>query len=151
MTGRRCGSAALALVLAAFVPVAALAAGPTVERAWSRAMAVPGVPGAIFATIRGGDTSDLLVGVDTKVAATATLHRMDMDGEAMRMRPTKALRVPAHGELVLDPGGDHVMLDGLSRPLVQGETFPATFRFAHGAPVTVIVKVGRPGADEPPK
>ena len=37
--------------------------------------------------------------------------------------------VPADGELVLKPGGDHIMLTGVRTPLRPGEHFPMTLHF----------------------
>ena len=135
--------------LGAVLPLAAARAAP-VDAAWSRATPDATGPGALFATIHGDATADQLVGVTTPVARTAMLHEMDMSGDTMRMRMVPAMAVPPHGTLTLGPTGNHVMLMGLARTLHTGDSFPATFRFAHAAPVTVTVHVAGPGAAKAP-
>ena len=51
----------------------------------------------------------------------------------MRMRPLAGgLEVPAGGEVALKPSGMHLMLIGLKRPLVEGETVAITLLFDGG-------------------
>jgi hypothetical protein len=45
--------------------------------------------------------------------------------------------VPANGEAVLKPGSFHVMLIGLTRDLVAGETMSVTLTFEQAGDVTV--------------
>jgi len=46
----------------------------------------------------------------------------------------------------LKPGGYHIMLMDLKRPLNAGETFPITLHFARAGDITATVVVGAPGA-----
>ena len=39
----------------------------------------------------------------------------------MRMRQVPSFQVPAHGELTLKPGGNHLMFFGLKNPFKPGE------------------------------
>jgi copper(I)-binding protein len=43
--------------------------------------------------------------------------------------------------ITFGPGGYHVMLTGMAKPLTAGETFPVTLTFANGAEVTETVTV----------
>ena len=106
-----------------------------------------------------GDADDALVGVevDPAVAARAELHEtvnvedggdggqdggMDdggtpgdaghgggMGGGMMEMRPVDRIVVPAGGEVVLEPGGLHVMLLDLAAPLEAGSGVELTLEF----------------------
>lgn len=49
------------------------------------------------------------------------LHSMTMDEGVMRMRKLERMEVPAAAELVLEPGGLHLMLFEPARALVEGE------------------------------
>lgn len=121
----------------------------TVTGAWSR----PAVDGAvIYATIRNdGPKTATLVRVRSNAGTSAELHRsmtmtggMTMGGAAMPamgMAPIAKIVVPAHGSVTLKPGGDHVMVLGLRKPLLAGSSFPATFTFAGGERITVRVRV----------
>ena len=66
---------------------------------------------------------------------------MAMDGNVMRMRATGALPVPAGGTLTLAPGGYHVMLLDLKRPLVAGDKVPLRLTFEKAGTIEVTVNV----------
>jgi copper(I)-binding protein len=67
-----------------------------------------------------------LVQVQSPVAGVVEIHEMKMDGGVMRMRPITALELPANRTVELKPGGYHVMLMDLKKPLAEGETVPLT-------------------------
>jgi periplasmic copper chaperone A len=123
--------------------------GIMVEQAWARASAGNATTGAAYATVMGGSEPDRLVGVSTPVAATAEVHESFTDNGVMKMRAVTALPIPAGKSVTFSPGGYHVMLTGLKKPLVAGESFPLTFRFEHKPPVTVDVPIRPIGRDTP--
>ena len=45
------------------------------------------------------------------------------------------------GEARFEPGGNHVMLFGLTQPLVAGERFPLTLQFEKAGKVVVEVAI----------
>jgi copper(I)-binding protein len=60
----------------------------------------------------------------------------------MRMVPQPdGWEIAPGGELVLKPGGKHVMLMGLVRPLEPGATIEITLNFDKAGPVKVQVPV----------
>jgi len=120
--------------------------GVMVHEAWARASAGGATTGAAYVMLMGGDKPDTLVSVSTPVAAMAQVHETTSDHGVMKMRPVADLPIPAGGMVTFAPGGYHVMLMGLKKPLVAGQTFPLTLTFAHAAPVTVDVKVRALGA-----
>jgi hypothetical protein len=128
----------------------AKAAGMVVEQAWARASITSN--GAAYVSIRNtGKTTDQLIGVLTPVAKRAELHTHLMDKGIMRMRPLKAIEVSPGAPAVMRPGGDHIMLMGLTHKLKRGERFPITLRFAKAGEVTVMATVAGPGARGPAK
>lgn len=140
-----------ALVLPALVlPVvllcgAAQAEDLTVSGAFARASMGQG-PGAAYVTIHGGDSGDKLVSVSSPRAKHVALHSMTMQGDVMRMRKMEAIEVPAKGEVTLAPGGLHLMLEGMSSPLKQGETIPLVLEFEKAGTRNVEAPVRGPGA-----
>lgn len=70
-----------------------------------------------------------LVAAESSVAGVVEIHEMAMDGDVMRMRAIAALPLPAGRPVELKPGGYHVMLMDLKRPLSAGETVPLTLVF----------------------
>ena len=60
---------------------------------------------------------------------------------------TAGLPLPAGQAVALAPGGNHLMLIGLTTPLVAGETVPLTFQFASAPTITVQAQVRQPAMD----
>ncbi|HUT48153.1 MAG TPA: copper chaperone PCu(A)C [Alphaproteobacteria bacterium] len=119
-----------------------------VEQAWARASLTNN--GAAYVVFRNiGKSTDRLIDIRSPVARRAELHTHTMDKGIMRMRPLKAIEVHPGAPAVMRPGGDHIMLMGLTRKLKRGERFPITLRFAHAGEVTVMVTVAGPGASGP--
>ena len=117
---------------------------------WSRPLPAVSVNGAAYMTLMNtGSTADRLVSVSTPAAKKAELHNHFMEGGLMKMRPVEAVEVPPGGSATLQPGGLHVMLMGLTQPLVEGRSFPLTLNFEHAGSVEVQVTVGVPeGAEQ---
>ena len=95
--------------------------------------------GAVFMTIvNGGENADRLVAIVTVVAETVEIHDIVAVDGVMHMRPlTGGLELPAGSEFVLEPGGHHLMLIGLTVDLLPGETFELTLTFEQAGIVTV--------------
>ena len=120
----------------------------TLETPWTRAAGAGG-QGAGFITIRNAGGADRLLSASTPAAGRTELHTMLRDGDVMRMRQVEAIAVPASGAVTLAPGGLHIMLIGLTRPLAVGESVPITLVFEHAGPVTVNLAVQPAGARTP--
>jgi copper(I)-binding protein len=109
---------------------------------WARATAQgQKVGGAYLEIDNRGKTSDKLLGVQSGVADATQMHRMQMEGNVMRMREVPAIDIPAGGKVALAPGGLHIMLVGLKAPLATGSSFPLVLRFEKAGEVKVDVKV----------
>lgn len=110
-----------------------------------------GGTGAAFMTIANkGSESDHLIAGKTDVATTVEIHEMFEKDGVMVMQPVPGgIEVPAGGSVVLEPGGYHVMLIGLTKDLTEGMTFDLTLTFEEAGDVTVSVTVERqaPAAD----
>jgi len=146
----RVSSGLATLALLAITTGAAAADGPTVSQAWARATA-PGVDvGAVYLTIDGGKTNDSLVSASSARAAMVHLHTVEESGGVAKMRAVDGIEVQAGKRVVLAPKGTHIMLMGLAKPLVAGETFPLELRFARAGELGVAVVVRAAGADAPP-
>jgi copper(I)-binding protein len=95
-------------------------AGVEVSGAWARAT-MPGQKVAgVYMQLRG-DVQARLIGVKSTAAKAAEIHRMSNEGGVMRMRRVDSLELPAGKVVALEPGGYHVMLLDINRPLKAGE------------------------------
>jgi copper(I)-binding protein len=143
-------------------------AGPRirVEEPWSRpAVAMEGVSGhvgsgqesagmapsqggtgAVFMKlVNEGRAAERLVGAETDVAAVVEIHESRMEGDVMTMVfLPDGLEIPAQGEVLLKPGGYHLMLIGLQRDLKQGDTLALVLEFEKSGRMTVEAQVRQP-------
>lgn len=118
----------IALLLTAGLAIATPASAADAVRvvnAWARAT-VPGqkVAGVYMEIVSPVDAR--LTGVSFHLAKAAEVHSMKIEGGTMKMRPLKSLDLPAGKPVKLEPGGLHVMLFDLERPLRAGEKLPMT-------------------------
>ena len=115
----------------------------SVDRAWVRLPAVAGNPGAGYLTIHGGPEAERLLAVESPAAGSTELHEsMKMGAGGMTgMQRLDGIDVPAKGTVTFAPGGNHVMMFGISAGLKPGGTIPLSVRFAKGQPLTIEAKV----------
>lgn len=74
-----------------------------------------------------------LIGARSDVAQNTEVHEMAMQGQMMRMREVAAVPLPRGQAVALAPGGYHVMLIGLKRPLGAGDQVTLTLTFEDAA------------------
>jgi periplasmic copper chaperone A len=117
------------------------------ENAFARATIGAGKTGVVYLTIHNPtDTPDSLIGASTVVAKRAATHTHLHENGVMKMRPVESIEIPARGMAILKPGGDHLMLMGLTAPLKKGDHFSVTLVFRNAGEITAMVKVGSVGA-----
>ena len=140
------------LAIAACLVIAGAALAQTgqveVSNAWARATPPKAETGIAYLTIRS-PTPDRLVSVSSPVAKKVELNTMEMSGMVMKMRPVASLDIPAGQPVTLKPGGEHIMLTGLSGALREGQSFPLTLTFEKAGTREVTVAVEKPGAAGP--
>lgn len=122
----------------------------TIEASWARASIGTSRPAAAYLTIRNeGSEPAVLTSVKTSVSELAEVHETTMTDGIARMGPAGAVEIPAGSEVVLKPGGRHVMLMNLKQPLKEGEKFTLTLTFKGAGPIDVSVPVLGIGASGP--
>ena len=121
------------------VPTGAL----EVRGAW--AAATPGgadVAAGYFTIANGTAADDRLIAVSSPRAASVTIHEMSMDGAIMRMRAVEGgLPIPAGQSVALDPGGYHLMFNGLAAPFAEGEDIQVTLTFEQAGAFDIFLPV----------
>lgn len=126
-------------------PESDIGAGIVVEDVWARQSPMAEGNGAAFMVIKNtGSEADTLVGANTDISDVVELHETIMEEDVMRMRPIEGQRlaIPAGGEVMLKPGGLHVMFIGLNQQLKPDDTFQVVLVFekAGEQPVDVTVR-----------
>ncbi|WP_052121516.1 copper chaperone PCu(A)C [Inquilinus limosus] len=147
----RTAAVAAALALLAIGPAAAheFKSGPIeVVHPWARATPPAAKVGGGYAEIRNdGAEPDRLVSVTAEVAGRVEIHEMGLKDGVMTMRPVEGgVPVPAKGTAALAPGGFHLMMMDLKRPLKAGESFAGTMTFEKAGTIAVTFEVAPIGA-----
>lgn len=125
----------------------------TVTGPWARVTAAEAKTSAAYMTIASKD-GDVLTkaSVPTSIAGMAQLHETTTSGESMDsmdemdddsmtamkgMKEVAKIDIPAGGSVQLKPGGYHIMLMELAKPIAAGDTVPVTLTFEKAGEVTV--------------
>ncbi|QKW07888.1 copper chaperone PCu(A)C [Streptomyces sp. NA04227] len=101
--------------------------------------------GYLRITNKGG-TDDVLTSVGSEFAEEVTLH----ETKDQAMRQVERFTVPAHGSVVFESGGSHLMFEGLDRKPKAGEQVTLRLKFTKSGTVTVRVPV-KPATYRPEK
>lgn len=114
-----------------------------ISTAWTRATVKTAKVGGGYITIKNtGNESDRLIAGTADFAKDVQLHQMTLIDDVMRMHPVDGgIDIPAGGEVVLQPGGQHLMFMGLQRPLLEGEEVSVSLTFERAGDVSVSFKV----------
>ncbi|MBI1415768.1 MAG: copper chaperone PCu(A)C [Limimaricola sp.] len=142
----------LAALAATFLATAARA-GADVEIHHPYAITT-GMGGAIYFAIHNhGDAPDRLIGASSPAAAMLQIHQSkeDANGVMTMTEVAGGLALPQGADITLAPGGYHIMLMGLVKPLKPGDTISVTLTFETTPPMTFDVPVQAPGAMFQPK
>lgn len=133
----------VSMFLAAFPLRAAEPTGLQIDHAWARATPPGAESAAVYLRITNptAHPGDTLLGASTEVAKTAGLHTHQEEKGVMRMRSMAAIPIPSGQVVEAHPGGLHIMLTELVRPLAAGQEFTLTLRFEHAGNISVPVKV----------
>ncbi|WP_214108326.1 copper chaperone PCu(A)C [Acrocarpospora catenulata] len=137
-----CGSHGAASSVAAAVtgPIApvtssstATATALTITDPWVKTTK-EGMTAAFGTLVNHSGTDIVVVSASTPFAPKAELHEVVNSGGKTVMQPKKGgFLVPAHGTHVLKPGGDHIMLMGVTKEVKPGAEIPFTLTLKDGS------------------
>jgi periplasmic copper chaperone A len=122
-----CLPAALALLSCSTNSVA-----PRIEivAAWARPALTAGQTTAAYLTVQNSGGVDRLIGASSEIADRASLHSSSNEDGIARMRAlTEGLEIGPSTTVSLEPGGKHLMLERVKRPLAAGEKILITLQF----------------------
>jgi len=113
----------------------------TIEDGYIRVPSPGASMAAAYFTLQG-PAADRLISAEIEGVGITELHTVHRDENGvMRMRPVEGYDLPAGGTVVLEPGGNHLMLMGITQPLEAGDTRTVTLRFESGAETVVELDV----------
>lgn len=96
-------------------------------------------------------TGDRVINIISPRAARSELHAVSTEGGVMSMTAMEnGLELPAGQTVALAPGGDHIMLMGVTVPLAEGDLVPLALTFESGAQIALEVPVTAAAPGEEP-
>ena len=88
------------------------------------------------------NTNDRLIQASSSVAAVVELHEHITDNGIMRMRKVEGgLALEANQSMIMKPGGYHIMLISLHKPLKAGDTMDLSLKFGSGKLIELSIPV----------
>ena len=141
----------MAIAAATLMAMPALSDGIMVMDPYARAASPVAKSGAAFMTLHNmSGQDDRLIAARTDAAKRVELHTHVETGDGvMQMREIEGGIPMAAGEMVkMVRGGKHVMLMGLTGPLVQGSDIDVTLVFETAGEVMVTIPVDNERAPE---
>lgn len=106
---------------------------------WAKAGDEGGMTG-VFGTLENNGDEDLVIAsVTSESAASAELHEVTSAGVMQEIAGD--VTVPAGDSIEFVPGGNHIMLMGLTAALLAGEEVPITVTFTDGSSISFSVLV----------
>jgi periplasmic copper chaperone A len=116
----------------------------SIVEAWAPATPPNASVGAAYMKIVAAG-ADTLLGATTPAAAKVEMHTNSEEGGMMRMRQLQSVELQPGQSFSFQPGGAHLMLVGLTAPLMADSRFALTLRFKNAGEVVVNVPVAAPG------
>ncbi|NIR48036.1 copper chaperone PCu(A)C [candidate division KSB1 bacterium] len=115
------------------------------ENVWSRP-AAKGGNGVVYLTLNNaGSTADRLLGAQSDICEVVEIHETKMQSDRMMMQPIEGgLEMPAENQIQFKPGGAHIMLIRLKKPLKVDESFEVVLQFEKSGFVSVVSVVHQP-------
>lgn len=107
------------------------------------------IPGTHMTSVYGRLTNDdkddvEIISISSDSSEAAELHEQTIDGDSMtKMRKIDEIIVPANGEVVLQKGGKHLMLIGLTKKLHEGDEVTVTLYYKNEEPQQITLPVKR--------
>lgn len=102
----------------------------SIKNAWVRPTNAGQEVGAAYMTLTSKQDVNL-VHIESNVTKSVEIHSMDMQNGVMKMRMLETLALTAGKPYQLAPGGFHLMLFDLKKPLTEGEQVNFTLTFKH--------------------
>jgi len=97
-----------------------------------------GTADADLALHNAGAVRDRLIGVSCTCATAAEIHGGSAAGDT---GPVDSIPLPPEKAVFFGPGGPHIVLLGLTQPLVAGDTVTLSFTFEIADPASTIATV----------
>ena len=107
---------------------------------WAKTTVPGGSVSAAYMHIKSASPLKL-VKAESTIAGIVEIHDMKMNDGVMQMKALDAVDVPAGKLVELKPGGMHIMLMKVKKPITPGDKVPLTLTFEAAGKKPVVVKL----------
>jgi copper(I)-binding protein len=114
-----------------------------------RLAAVPGRPAAGYMTASASLDHVALVSVSSPKAERIEIHETMSSGSMSSMHAMERIEIKEGEEIILEPGGRHLMLFGVDPAVKPGDKMPLTLHFAKGGVASLSARVIAAGDEVP--
>ena len=117
-----------------------------INDAWARTAGKMAKSSAVYMSIENhSDEDNALIKVESPVARMVQMHRSYRDDKGVyHMDKQEKILLPKKHQVALKPGGLHIMLVGLAKPLPVDSEIPVTLTFEKGVAKTIRIQVKAP-------
>ncbi len=118
----------------------------TISDGWVRAMPPGSYMTAAYLSLENNAEESLkLISITSSAAKDCSIHETVIEDGMSRMHQLNAIELPPSTKISLQPGGMHIMLMELNKPLIKGESFPLQLEFSDGSVKKIELKIGKDG------
>ena len=115
--------------------------------AWAKTTVPGGSVSAAYMHIKSGKPLRL-VKAESPLTPNVEIHSMAMKEGVMEMRAVDAVEIPPNKLVDLKPGGFHIMLIKVNKPINKGDSVPLKLTFANADKTTFSVDVVAKGQEK---
>ena len=115
-------------------------ANPSVSNVWVKTTTPGSTVSAAYMQIKSAVPLKLIKAEST-AAGIVEIHDMKMKDGVMEMKALDVLDVPVGKNIELKPGGTHVMLMNVKKPIYKGDKVPLVLTFTGADKKPVVVKL----------
>jgi periplasmic copper chaperone A len=113
---------------------------------WAKTTVPGGSVSAAYMHIKSGKPLKL-VKAESALTPTVEIHNMKMNAGVMEMKAVDAIDIPVNKLVDLKPGGFHIMLIKVTKPINKGDKVPLKLTFERPDKSTFTVDVTAEGKD----
>ena len=114
---------------------------------WAKTTVPGGSVSAAYMHIKSGKPLRL-VKAESTLTPNVEIHSMAMKEGVMEMRAVDAVEIPPNKLVDLKPGGFHIMLIKVNKPINKGDSVPLKLTFANADKTTFSVDVVAKGLEK---
>ena len=89
---------------------------------------------AVYLSVFNYTENDIKIKViDSNLSEKTEIHEVVVNNDIVKMKKINSLAIKSKSEFYFQPGGTHIMLMGLKKKMIDGDTFKLSFQIDDGS------------------